>query len=940
MPKATRREQDILRPFLEGEPNEKGEWGMHCLFHQDGNRSASVNFELGKWFCHACQDGGDIEILTDQILHGGGALVDPGPSGGSRGKFNGASSNGKVMPLPSEGTIAGWHSALLGKQDELTELVTRRGVSIETIERFQLGFAQDQRAYTIPIRDNKGDLVNVRFYQIEVAADRRKIWGVMGHNHPVLFPIHVLDDASEVVVCEGEWDAMITIQNGFPAVTRTGAAKVWKPTFNHHFDDKVVYVCHDMDEPGQAGNRLVMRELKGHAREMYEVHLPYPVTPDKGKDLVDFFHKDDHTAHDFKEILNNLTDGYIRPPEVVEKEYKELGVLDSFDAKQAGQKIRMRVTITGKRTPPFLIPLKAAYSCSQSKGNVCNICPMNELDGAAVRFLEGHDPLILEMMGATNPQVQDTMRRYMGVPTKCELLDIDIEEYRSVEELYVRPSVEQEHAAEGQAGDYTARKIVSVGRHDTLPNNTVEIVGSIFPNPKTQHNEFQAWEVARTETSIDRYEVTQEGRDLCEIFRPAPGQSPLFKLAEISKDLSANVTKIYGRNEMHAMFDLVWHSVISFTFNGQLLNRGWLECLVVGDTRTGKSEVAQRLSQHFGAGEMLSCESASYAGIVGGLQQIGSRGEWEITWGSVPLNDRRLVVLDEISGLTPDQIAQMSSIRSSGEAQLTKIRSERTWARTRLVWLGNPRNGRMSDYTFGVQAIAPLVGNAEDIARFDLAMSVAAGDVEAEEINRTHEGGTLVYTSDHCRELLRWAWSRRADHVVWADGAEAAVFASALDLGERYVEHPPLVQSANVRTKVARIAVALAARTYSTDATGELVVVTKHHVRDAVKFIDKIYGMEGFGYKQWSEEKIRDLRDAAKHVDDTKAYLAGQPGLAKFLRSMGSFRRTDLEDMLNMSKEDANRTISTLWTYRMIMRQGPQIKLVPIMHDILRSVRD
>ena len=940
MPQATRRARDILRPFLEGEPNDKGEWGMHCLFHQDTNRSASVNFEIGKWFCHRCNDGGDIEILTDQILHGGGALTEPSAAGSNgKTKYNGKGT-GQAAPLPSEGTVAGWHSALLSRPDDLTELIARKGVSLETIERFQLGWSTEQKAYTIPVRDSKGAIVNVRFYQIDPGAERRKIWGVTGHNAPVLYPINVLDDAAEVVVCEGEWDALVTIQNGFPAITRTGAARVWKPTYNHHFDDKVVYVCHDMDTAGQMGNRLVMRELKGHAREMYEILLPYPVTEKDGKDLSDFFHKDEHTAHDFKEILNGLSNGYIRPPELVQKEYKDLGVLDSFDAEQAGQKIRMRVTITGKRTPPFLIPRQIHYSCSQSKGNVCNVCPMNEADGEAVRFLEGHDPLILEMMGATTAQVKDTLRRFMGVPTKCELLDIDVEEQRSVEELYVRPSVEQEHASEGQAGDYTARKIVSVGRHDTLPNNTVEIVGSIFPNPKTQHNEFQAWELARTETSIDRYEVTPEGRALCEIFKVPLGQTPLQKLGAISKDLAANVTKIYGRNEMHAMFDLVWHSVINFNFDGQLLSRGWLECLVVGDTRTGKSEAAQRLSQHFGAGEMLSCESASYAGIVGGLQQIGSRGEWEITWGSVPLNDRRLVVLDEISGLTPDQIAQMSSIRSSGEAQLTKIRSERTWARTRLIWLGNPRNGRMSDYTYGVQAIAPLVGNAEDIARFDLAMSVAAGDVEAEEINRTHEAGAHVFTTDHCRELLRWVWSRRADHVVWADGAEPAVFTAALDLGERYVEHPPLVQSANVRTKVARVAVALAARTYSTDETGELIIVTRAHVRDAVKFIDRIYGMEGFGYKQWSTEKLNDLRDAAKHVDDTKAYLAGQPGLGKFLRSMGSFRRTDLEDMLNMSKEDANRTISTLWNYRMIVRAGPQIKLVPVMHDILRSIRD
>jgi hypothetical protein len=79
----------------------------------------------------------------------------------------------------------------------------------------------------------------------------------------------------------------------------------------------------------------------------------------------------------------------------------------------------------------------------------------------------------------------------------------------------------------------------------------------------------------------------------------------------------------------------------------------------------------------------------------------------------------------------------MSSVRSSGVAELTKIQQERTWARTRIIWMSNPRDGKMSDKTYGVQQIQPLIGNPEDIARFDLAMSVQAGDVAAEEINKS-----------------------------------------------------------------------------------------------------------------------------------------------------------------------------------------------------------
>lgn len=935
-----RRSIELLRPYLEGEPNEKGEQGLHCLFHEDRNRSASINLDKEVWYCHVCDTGGSTEELLDIIEHG-----DPMTEGKNIASFvdwepdeNYGRRKSSAAALPSEGTVAGWNSKLLTDAGLLDEIMARRGLSAETLERFQIGWSSEDKAYTIPVRDSKGELVNVRFYQLDPGPERRKIWGVTGHNSPVLYPISVTDDNGDLIICEGEWDALVLLQHGFPAVTRTAAAKVWKSAWNIHFNDKCVYICHDMDEAGQSANEKVARELRKHAREIHILQLPYPVTPDHGKDISDFFLEDHYTAHDFKEILNNVGEGYVRPPEIVEKEYVDLNVLESFNTDQAGKQLRMRVTITGKRTPTFMVPKEAHYTCGQNAGAKCNICPMNEMGGEARRYVESHDPILLEMMNASHAQVRETLRKHLGAP-KCELLDVETEQFRSIEELFVRPSVEVARINEGGAADYMARKIISVGKHDTLPNNTVEVVGSIFPNPKTQHNEYQAWELTKTETSIDRYEVTEKSRQLCQVFKPRPNQRPLAKLADIARDLSANVTKIYGRPEMHAMFDLVFHSITNFYFGGQLQQRGWLECLVVGDTRTGKSEAAQRLIQFYNAGELVSCESATFAGIVGGLQQVGSRGEWEITWGSIPLNDRRLVALDEISGLTQEQIAQMSSIRSSGEAQLTKIRSERTWARTRLVWLGNPRNGRMSDYTYGVQAIAPLIGNAEDIARFDLAMSVAANEVSAEEINKAHDAGELRHSEGACRELLLWAWSRKADQVVWDVGAEEEVYASALALGERYVENPPLVQAANARVKVARIAVALAARTYSSDDSGELVVVRKAHVKDAVAFIDKIYGMVGFGYRQWSEEKINDIKEAAKFYDDAKVYVENNPGLAKFLRSMGSFRRTDLEDMLNMSKETANQVINTLWTYRMIIRQGPQIKLVPLMHDMLREIK-
>lgn len=358
----------------------------------------------------------------------------------------------------------------------------------------------------------------------------------------------------------------------------------------------------------------------------------------------------------------------------------------------------------------------------------------------------------------------------------------------------------------------------------------------------------------------------------------------------------------------------------------------------MGDTRTGKSLAATRFVQHYGAGEVISCEAASFAGVVGGLQTLGSK-DWAVTWGVVPQNDKRLVVLDEVSGLSQEEIAQMSDIRSSGQAKLIKIQQETTWARARLLWLANPRNATMANYTYGVDAIKPLIGNAEDIARFDLAMAVTMFDVPAEIINQPVTGGELMFTSDACHALLLWCWTRQTHQIIWAAGAEDRVFNAANELGKLYVEDPPLIQAANIRIKIARIAAAIAGRLFSTDSTYENIVVQVQHVDAAVQFINLLYGMRSFGYRERSREQLADRLIAEKNKDTMAQYLKGRPTLAKYLRTTGKFRRQDLDEIMNLSREESNAIISTLYENRMVRKVLGDIVVEPTLHSLLRETR-
>jgi 5S rRNA maturation endonuclease (ribonuclease M5) len=925
MPRVSDRHLRQLRPYLVGEAaKSNGEWDMFCPLHEDTKRSASLNVLTGEWYCFAgCGGGGIIDLIRARSR-----WVTPGEAA-QNGSAVSRSSSDAPQEVITEGKIKGWHSALLSEDAILDYLITERGIHTKTVVDFELGWDADKNVYTIPVRGPEGEVWNVRRYKPH-ATGRTKIWSVRGMRVCELYPIDQLS-SERIIITEGEWDTLLTIQHGYAAITRTAGASTWQGRWNESFKGKTVYLAQDCDREGQTANRRIARALHKVA-DVRVLQLPYEITPKHGKDLGDFWMEHDNA--DFESMLAEAKPWKTRDP----SEPEIITVLDSFDAQRVGDPVKMQVTIKGRKDPGYSVPRKAKLECTRDRGPICDICPMKAMGGEAEHEIAPTNPIILGLLDATSLQLHTAIAGDYGVPgAKCAKLTIEIEEHQAVEQLFARPSID--HADGTQARDYKNVKLTSVGRHDTAANSTVVVTGALYPNPRDQRNEFLAWNVERQETSVDRFAMTPEAIKLMKRFQPTKRQRPLQKLGQINRELASHVTRIVGRPELHALMDLTYHSVLAWKFGGQIVHRGWLESLVVGDTRTGKSEAAERLIRHFGAGEIVGGEAATLAGLVGGMQQIGGK-DWAVTWGVIPINDRRLVVIDELSGLHPDDIAKMSDVRASGMARLTKILQEVTFARTRLIWLGNPRHGGMDQFTYGVDAIRPLIGNPEDIARFDLAMAVATGDVAPEDYNRPIDVGELRYTSEACHTLLMWSWTRQPDQVVWTRGAEDRVYKLALEMGGRYVESPPLVQAANIRVKIARVAVALAARTFSTDDRYEKVLVSKEHVEDAVTFMDMLYALPSFGYAERSRERLLDIAEAEENTDDIRRYLLERRGLAKMLRNTGRFRRQDLEEVLNVDRDSANAIINKLYSARMIRKDGGPDNIVePMLHSLLREVR-
>jgi hypothetical protein len=945
-------ERRLIGPYLTVDRPSSNEYRGFCRECEEPNTSkspsASYNFIRGEWHCMKNDCGGTISKLIGKLKRQ------------EREAARAASNdNADVIdiktrrkqpdkPLPTEKQLDGYCAQLRAAPRLVAILHERRGLSDETIERYKIGFDSGRRRYTLPVYDRSGELVNLRLYNPTAKGDNPKMLPFAVGYGTMLFNAEVLDGNDEVVLSEGEFDAIINCQYGIPTVTHTGGAGSFQMSWAPAFAGKHVFICFDDDDGGRKGALRTARMLRDVAAGVYIVSLP------KGKpkgDITDFY-LGGGTAEQFRSLMEEAR---LKPfaqddsDHVVATTGKHVTLEESQSTKY-DEPLELDVLIAGKQTPPYLAPKRIHATCDQQKGKVCGTCPMAAYNGDRTLETQPDDPRLLQFIESSETSTRAVLRSLTGAMCS-DRIEYQITEQWPIEELVVVQSLDHRNE---ESQSPMNRKVFNVNTYRSGVNTTARLVGRQVADPRNSRGIFHSWHLEPVQADIDEFDLDDEMLDELAVFQCDKGQSPLDKCKEIAHDLSANVTQIYGRELLHIAYDLVFHSALDFRFLGKRMDKGWLEAIVIGDTRTGKSETASMLCNHYNAGIVKSCEGATFAGLVGGAQPSPQGKSWMVTWGTIPLNDRRLVVLDELSGLisaggeSRGIIEQMSSIRSSGRAQLTKIVSEETSARTRLLWISNPLDGkRLADMPGGgMEAIRKLVKNPEDIARFDFALAVSNSEVPSEIINAArHNKVEHQYTDDLCSKLLMWVWSRKTDQIKFAKGAEDEILAAAQIMGNKYIPEPPLVQIENIRMKLARIAVAFAARTFSTNRNATNIVVRPEHVHSAVEFLEWAYGTEVMGYGRMSRRITAGREEAKRNQPAAKAYLRKNEGMLDALRAVmyaDSFRPRDFDEFGGMDI-DAKSAVQLLLQWKMVRRltsSGGRIVLEPAMIEVLKQLED
>lgn len=917
----------------------------------DNNPSLTVNLDKGVWYCNSCHSKGNIHTMY-KALYGktpeeawfdlGDALKIPRPDGSK-----------PTRPDIETGLVQEYHNKLMSLTGPLRDVLRdRRGLTDETLVDFQLGWDGDR--VTIPIYDEFNTLVNFRRYKWNSTDDQWKVLNYVDEYNNTygevrIFGIdRVLDDELDYIVwCEGEMDRIITEQHGFPCACPTSGAGTWKPDWTKLFRNKKrVYLAQDNDEAGRNAVAKLCEKLY-RVVDVYIVEWPESF-PAKG-DLTDFFVRCGQTTEDFQKLLDGATK-YVDPLAteslVDDSDVSDVHLSDSAGAEYYSKRIRVPVMVSGKDTTPFLCPKSVRVFCGDAadgENKKCQSCSLALHAGEILKTFTSQDQSIMKLIKCKDDHQTREIKTSLGVNLRCDKCVVDIQEHMNLEELRLIPKAEANFGF-SKEHDYVVRTGYYVGSN-LKTNKRYNMIGYMYPEPNTQYATYLFDQALPEKDLISDFELDEEALEHLKLFKQKPGQTVRDKFNEIHSDLERNVTYIWERRPVAFAVDLIYHTVLNFYFQEQYVKRGWGELLIIGDSGQAKTTVVERMMNHYRLGELHSGESSKRTGLVYSMQQTNKR--WFLVWGAFPLNDGGLVTIDELSGLSEDDLGLMSDVRSSGVAKATGVITAETTSRTRAIFISNPRNGRpLNSETYGVSAVLKLMGKAEDVRRLDIAMSVASGDVDPALVNKSLKDipeVPHVYTSDACNTRVLWAWSRTPDDVIFTPEATQLILEKATEMGSEYSSKVPVVEAADQRIKIARLSVAAAACVFSSDATGEKVIVLPEHVEFVVEFMNELYSSKSFGYDKMSEQDslISDTSD--DNISRLRTTFLTLPimdfnEMAKILYQLPYFSRATLEDYTGLSKDDLRMLLKFLTTNSLVDKVRGDYRRLPLGTELLENL--
>ena len=797
--------------------------------YYETNPSAHINLDKGLFHCKVCDTGLSEIAFISKVL---------GTS------YESASKIAKMFTTKEDKYT--WNKNYQISEDIKSKCLSL-GISETVVDELDIKTEfGDEIAFPVFMY---GKLVDVRSYRPHDRAN--KIKSRAGTTSGLIIPFDIWRYTPKnkwTILCAGEKDMAVTRSQGFNAITLTGGEKAL-PKITTAFKDRKIAICYDNDEAGISGAHALASELMKYASEVKVVTNFHEVCKEHGEDLTDYFTKYNKTKADLIDCINSTPLYTIEEArEEQQKRRPLISLLEASKPQYINRIVQSNVQVVATYEKAMPVPT-TIYA---KKINCVGEAKYNQMLVGEERTWElsentCQDVLKLIDNNFTEDQIRENIRSILGI-SKYER-DVRVEKptkdtvYQcNVTDLFEATSKD---IATIEFTAYVLKKRLESGKKYLI---TYKLV----PHPyKGQQLVMIIIDVEEACDSVTNFRVTDEVKKNLDLFRNLEGsvKERLDKLAEMAKAYIG----YDGYNNLIQAIDLSYHTVLEYNFGTFKNVRGYLDTLIVAESRLGKSSTAEAFQKLYklGAFTSLAGNSATIPGIIGGSTKVN--GNYQTRAGLIPMNHRGLVIFEELAKCNSNLVRELTDIRSSNQVRIARVSGTLTLpALVRMITLTNVKNTGhkikpINSYPNGVDILVELIGSPEDIARYDIMLVL--GEQGNKVIDPFWEP-IEPFEPEAYQTRIRWVWSRTADQVVIDQEVGRYVLEKCNELNKEYDSHIKIFGT-EAWKKVSRLAIAIAGYLVSTDSSYERIIVTKEHVDAAVQFLIDCYDNSTFKLKEY-----------------------------------------------------------------------------------------
>ena len=864
------------------------------------NPSAHVNTENNLFHCKSCGKGlSEVQFMA-QIL--GCSLIDA-----------------KKLQLAFNNTedLEMWESSTT-LTEESKQRALDLGISERVINELKLKTppgSTDLILFPVFMYDH---LIDIRTYD---PGNKPKVRSRLNATSGLIIPYDLFRYSPKdkyTLICAGEKDMAIARTHGFKAITITGGENALPKTLEL-FRDRKIAICYDNDDAGLHGAKRLANKLLEYTTDIKIVTNFHEICKEKGEDITDFFVKYGKTREDLINYINN-TPMYVPTEEDHNLVYPMMDLLNASQPKNLNKLVRSNIQVVAISDTTFATPKTVMGEKTRASADG-GVLPQGTIRDWELRDDNVQDVLHLIDNGFREDQINKNLHTLLRIPIKEKDIKLQILEKATVFKVYVTDMYETSTQSV-QPMEYVAYAIgcrLESGQKYTVTHK-------IVPHPyKGNQLVMLITNAVQANDSVSNFTLTEEVKSNLDVIRNLPG-SVEDKVNLITEKVKGLIG-YNGNNTLIQAIDLSYHTVLQYNFGNFQNVRGYLDTIIVGESRVGKSSTAEALRKTYGLGMFTSLagNSATIPGLIGGSNKTA--GGYQTRAGIIPQNHRGLIIFEEFGKSNNDIVKELTDIRSSNEVRITRVSGSISMpALVRMIALTNVKNTNgniksIASYPNGISIITELVASAEDIARYD--MIVILADTGQAQINPFWEPDT-PFDEETYRTRVRWVWSRTPDQVVINKDVVLYIIDKANELNDDYECHIKIFGT-EAWKKVSRLAIAVAGYLVSTDDTYENLIVKKEHVDFAVNYLRKIYDNPNFKLREYVEQEKRYTTIDEDGVAALQDLYTKYTSLILQLEHSATATKNMLGACSGLNNDDLNKALNRLASGLFIKLQNHEI---------------